>query len=112
MNQPTDTHFAYDPNDRFTTYPSAAQAEAACKAAFASYQAEASNEGWSEDVDQLCWGAILHRAGLTKSIDRPPVDVLDGDGFDAEGNHWGEWDALEFRALLPVAGTEPGGAQP
>ncbi len=51
------THFMYDPDVGFETYPNEAQAREAAQDAIDSYRDNAS-EGWSDEASGVCWGEL------------------------------------------------------
>lgn len=49
--------FMYDPESGFETYETAEQAKSAAEDAIDWYRGEAV-DGWSDEVEQVCWGEI------------------------------------------------------
>lgn len=62
--------FSYCPYDGFATHETAEQAKAQAEANLEPFADEAC-DGWSEEVDQICWGEIK---GTCQVIRRRPID--------------------------------------
>jgi hypothetical protein len=64
--------FSYDPCDDLSLHDTADAARAAAQNAIDIYREDAS-EGWAEDVERVCWGAVLEQATEIKiKEDLPP----------------------------------------
>lgn len=48
------------------------------------------NEGWHEGVEQIICGELTHTCEKVDVIVRPAEGEIDEDGYDCEGNYWGE----------------------
>lgn len=96
-------YFSYDPYEGFEFHATEEAAKAAADKSLDFHKHEAPDEGWSEDVDQICWGEIKECVRLTECIHRPPDHELDADDHDTAGNDWSnsDWDRIEKHELLP-----------
>jgi len=45
-------------------------------------------DGWYEQVEEVCAGTVTHIVKKTNVIKRPPEDEIDEEGLDGEGNYW------------------------
>lgn len=53
--------FSYDPDDGFELHATEDEAKARAQAAIDLYRDDAA-DGWPEEVDGVCWGALQQRA--------------------------------------------------
>ena len=60
--------FSYDPECGFETHPTAAEAEIAALGSLLAYREEA-GDGWSDEVDRVCWGEL--RAWVLQTSSTP-----------------------------------------
>ena len=63
-------YFSYDPNgDGFTIHNNADEAQKAAENALAEEEKNCVDQGWSDEVTQICWGEIIQH--VTESNRRP-----------------------------------------
>jgi hypothetical protein len=86
--------FAYDPGDGFEEYATEAEARAAAEKALGYYRDAAPDEGWSDEVTDVCYGKITGWTVETMRKSKPPAEELDEDGMDEDDTYWGEWDVV------------------
>ena len=104
--------FSYDPADGVTRFHDTAQlARESAREALQAYRDLASDEGWVEDeVALICWGEVKESAVRTICKQRPPDELLDESGCDAQGNNWngpdGLWDEIWDFDLKPLKTKE------
>jgi len=97
--------FSYDPNGdgvKFHVTPEAAQ-----KAASKAFDAEldyARDNGWADNVTQICWGVVKGRVSETVRKSKP--EQLDAYGYDVDGQNWNHFDEYVECQLLPVDAPE------
>ncbi len=72
--------FAYCPDDGFDVFETAEQAKAAAEQWIDSYRGDAV-DGWSEEVDQVCWGEIREKATQVGRRPATEEDVTSCDYF-------------------------------
>jgi len=73
-------YFSYDPECGFDTHDTAEEARDEAEEALSCYRDNA-GDGWSEHVENVCWGVILSEVGETER--RPRTDE-DGCSPDCE----------------------------
>jgi hypothetical protein len=71
-------YFSYDPYDGFELYDTEDEAKAATQRVL-DIEREEAREGWSEDVDKICWGEV--RQHVVETMRRPRTDA---DHVDSE----------------------------
>lgn len=89
-------YFAYHPDAGFYTYPTAELAKEDAELWIEEYR-EAADDGWSEDVENICWGEIKQQATEIKTgamimfdgEESEAIDyVLAGDEIAASTKAW------------------------
>lgn len=106
--------FSMLPDGEFERHESASEAKARCDSMLAELRDKASgDEGWSEEVEAICWGSVIEEAQVTERIPRPPESELQG-GCDATGQMWPpNADELIDYGMRPIVHVEiPGAAVP
>jgi hypothetical protein len=93
-------YFVYDIESvGFETFDTAEERDAEANARIQDYL----DDGWSEDVVNVCVGEVTHQATETDRVDRPPQEEIDENGEDGEGNNWRhDFDYICNYALLPI----------
>lgn len=94
--------FLFDPEgDGMTFFRDESERDAYAKTSINEYCVN--DEGWSEDVESVCVGAVTGIATKTNIVKRPPEDEIDEEGVDGEGNWWDpEWSEKCNYELLPI----------
>lgn len=69
-----DRYFSYDPGDGYETHATEDEARRRCEEAIGFYADEASDGGWSEEVEGVAWGRIHEVA--TKKVIPVPEDYV------------------------------------
>lgn len=92
--------FSYDPLGGFEFHETAEEARAFAEKALQAERDEAPTDGWSDEVEGICWGVVTQRVGEAWRKRREDVP---------EDEQWefGEWDELIDYELLPKRTTEP-----
>lgn len=67
----SDKYFCNCPQDGFSTHATAKEAEDSANESISLFRDEA-NEGWSSEVDQICWGEIKQESSI---FDVKPITV-------------------------------------
>jgi predicted nucleic acid-binding Zn-ribbon protein len=65
-------YFSYNPEDGFEIHATEAEAVSAAEASLQIWRDEAVSDGWSLDVDEICWGMIVGRI----------IEIKTGEFFD------------------------------
>lgn len=93
--------FVYCPNSGFETFSSTEERDAHAEECVQGYL----DDGWSEEVTQVCAGIITHEATQVDRVDRP--DDIDQNSCDGLGAYWAdEWDHKCNYKLLPIGSTK------
>jgi hypothetical protein len=67
-------YFSYDPEgDGFTLHATAEEAQKAAEADLSCYRDNAS-EGWSDSVDQVCWGELKQKALMVREMSKEEAE--------------------------------------
>lgn len=93
--------FSYDPDNGFETHETEAKARANAEESLHWHKQEAADNGWDENVTQICWGKIMGQVVQTSRETKPPPDQLDEDGCDQEGRCWSQFDEIVDYDLSP-----------
>lgn len=110
----TEQYFSYSPDGGFDFHDTEQEAITAATKQLDYEKDHAGSEGWSEEVDSICWGEIRQRVELTWHAKRPAPEDLDEECCDKEGTYWGTWDGMEKHELMPLLEKptqEKGGAE-
>lgn len=89
-------YFSYDPDCGFEQHDTAEEARKAAETALDHYRDQAA-DGWSEEVESICWGEIRGSVRETEREEVPPgvtVDEETGEGSD--GNDYSRVNAIPF----------------
>lgn len=99
-------YFIFDPqNGDFAYFRTAEDRDAAADGIIQSYL----DDGWDEEVENVIAGEVTHTCETVNVKNRPPVDEIDGEGVDGEGDYWAEeWACKCDYGLKPLAQLEPG----
>jgi hypothetical protein len=78
--------FSYDPEDGLETHDTPEQAKAAAEKSLDEYRDNAAGDGWYENVEMICWGAVHGQVVETKRVEIPDGVTVDdmGQGDDGE----------------------------
>lgn len=52
------------------------------------------DDEWCSEVEEICAGAVTHVTKQTNLKIKPPIEELDEDGFDENGNCWNDFDTI------------------
>lgn len=55
-------YFVYSSDNGFSLFATAEEAEAMAEELIAEYREDAYDDGWSEDVESVCWGEVSQNA--------------------------------------------------
>ena len=55
-------YFVYSSDNGFSLFATAAEAKAMAEELIAEYREDAYDDGWSEDVESVCWGVVSQHA--------------------------------------------------
>jgi len=59
---------------------------------------------WDEEVGNIYVGEVSHRVVPVNVTERPPEEELDEEGYDEEGDYWG--DGISHRCNYVLEGVE------
>jgi len=65
------------------------------------------DDGWDEEVEYVVAGEITHTCEKINEQHRP--DVIDAEGNDAEGQHWGEFETMCDYGLIALPAAPESG---
>lgn len=63
--------FAHDPNGYGLTFHLTEEAARSAAEAALDAERDCSGDGWSANVDEVCWGEVRQRATLTSLVETP-----------------------------------------
>ncbi len=93
-------YFVCDPGgDGFSYFPTEDERDDFAESCIQAYL----DDGWDEEVENVVAGVMTHFAKQVDRVDRPPQSEIDEEGFDGEGNDWGnDFTFLCRYELLPL----------
>ena len=59
-------YFTYSADNGFSVFKTAEEAEALAENLLQEYREDSYEDGWSEDVESVCWGEILQYAKMIR----------------------------------------------
>jgi len=93
--------FTYDPEDTITFYDTAEEAKAEAKKILSLYADQAADEGWNQDVVDVCWGEVKESAVEVERKTRPPAEELDEGECTEDGEDWSHDEIVNY-AMVPM----------
>jgi hypothetical protein len=90
-------YWLYDPlGDGMVYFRTEADRDEAARDLIPTYM----DDGWAEEVESIACGEVTHSAQCLNKVARP--DRLSPEGFDDEGEYWGDWDWKGNYTLEPL----------
>ncbi len=91
-------YFLYDPENDFMYFKSKKDRKEVEQTIIMNY----CDDGWDETVENILVGEITGVCEQTNVTKRPPVEELDENNHDADGNYWGEFDGYCNYEIVPL----------